>query len=70
MRTISLGFGSSSEDWLTDQNIVFRFSKKSSQNKRFVCKHRAVALSLYFYGLLSKFANEDLIRGKQAYQEL
>ena len=32
--------------WLTDPNIVFRYSKKTSQNKRFVCKHRAVSLSL------------------------
>ena len=84
-RTISLGFGSSSEavvkqDRLTDLNIEFRYSKKPSQNKRFVHKHRAVSLSLslYFYDLLSKFANslglEDhptgLIRGKHAYQEL
>ena len=82
-RTISLGFGSSSEavvkqDRLTDLNIAFRYSKKPSQNKRFVCKHRAVSLSLYFYDLLSKFANslglEDrptyLIRGKHAYQDL
>ena len=86
-RTISLGFGSSSEavvkqDRLTDLNIAFRYSKKPSQNKRFVRKHLAVSLSLslspYFYDLLSKFANslglEDhptcLIRGKHAYQEL
>ena len=50
-RTISLGFGSSSEavvkqDRLTDPNIAFRYSKKPSQNKRFVYKHRAVSLSL------------------------
>ena len=83
MRTISLDFGSSSEAVVTrlmDPNIVFRYFKKPSQNKRFVCKHRAVSLSLslslslHFYDLLSKFANEDrptcLIRGKQAYQEL
>ena len=56
---------------------MFRYSKKPSQNKRFLCKHRAVSLSLslslYFYDLLSKFANslnpEDrptcLIRGKK-----
>ena len=50
MRTISLSFGSSSEavvtrliDW---PNIVFRYSKKPSQNTRFLCKHRAVSLLL------------------------
>ena len=46
---------------------MFQYSKTPSQNKRFVCKHRAVSLSLththtlslslYFYDLLSKFAN-------------
>ena len=85
-RTISLGFGSSSEavvkqDRLTDLNIAFRYSKKPSQNKRFdnrVQTPCTLSLSLYFYDLLSKFANsfglEDrptcLIRGKHAYQEL
>ena len=41
--------GSSSEAVVTrlicDSNIVFRDSKKPSQNKRFVCKHHAVSLS-------------------------
>ena len=60
MRTISLGFGSSSEavvkqDRLTDLNIAFRYSKKPSQNKRFVCKHRAVSLSLSLSLSLSTF---------------
>ena len=31
---------------MTYPNLVFRYSKKPSQNKRFVCKHRAVSLSL------------------------
>ena len=36
-----------------------RDSNKSSQNNKFVCKRQAVSLSLslYFYDLLSKFAN-------------
>ena len=42
--------------WLTDPNIVFRYSKKTSQNKRFVCKHRAVSsLSLSLSLSLSTF---------------
>ena len=50
MHTISLGFGSSSEAVVTrliDPNIVFQYSKKPSQNKTLVCKHRAVSLSLF-----------------------
>ena len=50
MRAISLSFESSSEavvtrliDW---PNIVFRYSKKPSQNTRLLCKHRAVSLLL------------------------
>ena len=31
---------------MTDPNIVFRYSKKPSQNKRLVCKHRVVSHSL------------------------
>ena len=47
MRTVSLSFGSSSEavvtrliDWPKHCVSIF---KKPSQNKRFVCKHRAVS---------------------------
>ena len=39
---------------LTDPNIVLRYLKKPSQNKRFMCKHCAASL---LYDLLSKFAN-------------
>ena len=47
MRTISLGFGSSKEEVVTrPKHTVFRYSKKPSQNKRSLCKHRAVSLSL------------------------
>ena len=74
-RMISLGFGSSSEavvkqDRLTDLNIAFTKPKQKIR--------ASLSLSLYFYDLLSRFANslglEDrptcLIRGKHAYQEL
>ena len=75
---VLIGSSCNKIDWLT------RYSKKQAKTKRFVCKHRAVSLSLalslslYFYDLLSKFANsldpEDrprtcLIRDKHAYQE-
>ena len=56
MRTISLGFGSSSEavvTRLTDPNIPFRYSKKKIR----VQTPCSLSLSLYFYDLLSKIAN-------------
>ena len=60
---------------------MFRYSKKPSQNKKFVCKHHTVSHSLSFslshthslaLSLLLRPADRPtcLIRGKQVYQEL
>ena len=86
MCTISLGLGSASEAVVTrllTQTLCFDILRNQAKTKDSCANalqslsltlSRSLSLSLYFYDLLSKFANEDrptcLIRGKHAYQEL
>ena len=75
---VLIGSSCNKIDWLT-QTLCFLYSKKPSQNKRFVCKHHAVSFSpslslstftTCYQSLHTICRPTCLIRGKQAYLEL